>query len=171
MGSNPACSVLEIHDGEYLWQWSRLEIRLNGFRRSTNHTTKTIHHHFMLNYLSAITLSYRNIKQATYQLFKLQFKHRGSCFLAPPHHFHTNATYITKPQTWKPNYDDTMQRAWIRLLTCLYLRFKISSNVNLLMLPSFFCHATFQLCLFCFYSWVKILMFYKEFDIFEGFTA
>ena len=27
--------VSEIHDGEDLWQWSRLEIRLNTFRRST----------------------------------------------------------------------------------------------------------------------------------------
>ena len=34
-GSNLACSVLEIHDGEDLWQWSQLEIRLNAFCRST----------------------------------------------------------------------------------------------------------------------------------------
>ena len=34
-GSNPARGVLEICDGEDLWQWSRLEIRLNAFRRST----------------------------------------------------------------------------------------------------------------------------------------
>ena len=33
--SNPACDVSEIRDGEDLWQWSRLEIRLNSFRRST----------------------------------------------------------------------------------------------------------------------------------------
>ena len=33
--SNPACSVLEIRDSEDLLQWSRLEIRLNTFRRST----------------------------------------------------------------------------------------------------------------------------------------
>ena len=32
-GSNPAVS--EIRDGENFWQWSRLEIRLNTFRRST----------------------------------------------------------------------------------------------------------------------------------------
>ena len=31
-GSN---GVSEIRDGEDLWQWSRLEIRLNAFRRST----------------------------------------------------------------------------------------------------------------------------------------
>ena len=35
VGSNPACGVSEICDGEDLWQWSRLEIRLNAFRRST----------------------------------------------------------------------------------------------------------------------------------------
>ena len=34
-GSNPACDVSEIRDGEDPWQWSRLEIRLNAFRRST----------------------------------------------------------------------------------------------------------------------------------------
>ena len=34
-GSNPARGVSEIRDGEDLWQWSRLEIRLNTFRRST----------------------------------------------------------------------------------------------------------------------------------------
>ena len=34
-GSNPARGVPEIRDGEDLWQWSRLEIRLNAFRRST----------------------------------------------------------------------------------------------------------------------------------------
>ena len=34
-GSKPARSVSEIRDGEDLWQWSRLEIRLNTFRRST----------------------------------------------------------------------------------------------------------------------------------------
>ena len=34
-GSNPARGVTKIRDGEDLWQWSRLEIRLNAFRRST----------------------------------------------------------------------------------------------------------------------------------------
>ena len=34
-GSNPARNVLEIHDGEDLWQWSRMEPRLNAFRLST----------------------------------------------------------------------------------------------------------------------------------------
>ena len=34
-GSNPARGVSEIRDGEDLWQWPRLEIRLNFFRRST----------------------------------------------------------------------------------------------------------------------------------------
>ena len=34
-GSNPARGVLEIRDGEDIWQGSRLEIRLNAFRRST----------------------------------------------------------------------------------------------------------------------------------------
>ena len=33
--SNPAYGVLEIRDGKDLWQWSRLEIKLNAFRRST----------------------------------------------------------------------------------------------------------------------------------------
>ena len=34
-GSNPAHGLSEIRDGEDLWQWSQLEIRLNAFRRST----------------------------------------------------------------------------------------------------------------------------------------
>ena len=34
-GSNPAWSVSEIHDGEDLWQWSWLKIRLNTFHQST----------------------------------------------------------------------------------------------------------------------------------------
>ena len=33
--SNPARGVSEIRDGEDLWEWSRLEIKLNIFRRST----------------------------------------------------------------------------------------------------------------------------------------
>ena len=32
-GSNPAASVLEICDGESLWQWSPLEIRVNAFHK------------------------------------------------------------------------------------------------------------------------------------------
>ena len=42
-GSNPARVVSEIRDGEDLWQWSWLEIRLR--LSSVNHTTKTIYHH------------------------------------------------------------------------------------------------------------------------------
>ena len=33
--SNPAHGVAEIRDGENLWQWPQLEIRLSAFRRST----------------------------------------------------------------------------------------------------------------------------------------
>ena len=41
-GSNPAHGGLEIRDGEDLLQWSRLEIRLNAFRRSTIHQKQFI---------------------------------------------------------------------------------------------------------------------------------
>ena len=34
-GANPAHGLSEIRDGEDLWQWSRLKIRLNAFLRST----------------------------------------------------------------------------------------------------------------------------------------
>ena len=34
-GSNSALGVSKIRDGEDLWQWSRLKIRLNACRRST----------------------------------------------------------------------------------------------------------------------------------------
>ena len=43
-GSNPACGVSEICDGENFWQWSRLEIRCKRLS-SVNHSAKTIHHH------------------------------------------------------------------------------------------------------------------------------
>ena len=33
--SNPARGVVEIRDGENLWQWSQLKITLNAIRRST----------------------------------------------------------------------------------------------------------------------------------------
>ena len=46
-GSNPARGVSEIRDGEDLWQWSRLEIRLNTFRRST-----IPHHQFINSFLA-----------------------------------------------------------------------------------------------------------------------
>ena len=45
IGSNPARKVSKIRDGEDLWQWSQLEIRLNPFHRSTiqqKKFTKTI---------------------------------------------------------------------------------------------------------------------------------
>ena len=35
VGSIPACGASEIRDGEDIWQWTRLKIRLNAFRRST----------------------------------------------------------------------------------------------------------------------------------------
>ena len=34
-GSTPTRGVSKIRDGEDLWKWSRLELRLNAFRRST----------------------------------------------------------------------------------------------------------------------------------------
>ena len=39
-GSNPARGVSEIRDGDDLWQWSHLEIRLRFW--SVNYTTETI---------------------------------------------------------------------------------------------------------------------------------
>ena len=56
-GSNLARGVSEIRDGEDLWQWSRLEIRLNVFRRSTIPQRQfiiiiiiiIIHHHHLDN--------------------------------------------------------------------------------------------------------------------------
>ena len=43
-GSNPARGVSEIRDDEDLWQRSRLEIRLNAFRRSTITQKQFIHY-------------------------------------------------------------------------------------------------------------------------------
>ena len=42
-GSNPVRGVLEICDGENLWQWFRLEIRRKRLSW-VNHSAKTIHH-------------------------------------------------------------------------------------------------------------------------------
>ena len=41
-GSSPARGVLEIHNGDDLWQWFRLEIRLNAFLGSTIPQTRFI---------------------------------------------------------------------------------------------------------------------------------
>ena len=43
-GSSPACGVSEIRDGEHLWQWSQLEIRLNTFCQLTIPQNNSIHH-------------------------------------------------------------------------------------------------------------------------------
>ena len=53
--SHPAPGVSEIRDGEDLWQWSQLEIRLNAFHH--NHTTKTIHHHHHHDHFFVLILS------------------------------------------------------------------------------------------------------------------
>ena len=52
-GSNPARGVSEIPVGEDLWQWFRLEIRLNAFRRSTIPQKQFI---MMITSESAITI-------------------------------------------------------------------------------------------------------------------
>ena len=46
-GSNPARGVLEICDGENLWQWSRLELKLKSFRRSTIPQKQFIRYNFL----------------------------------------------------------------------------------------------------------------------------
>ena len=54
-GSNPAHGVSGTLDGEYLGKWSRLEIRLNAFRRSTIPQKQfiiTIIKYFMTNFFS-----------------------------------------------------------------------------------------------------------------------
>ena len=55
-GSNPARGASEIRDGEDLGQWSRLEIRLNAFRRSTKTIHHHHHHHFLL--IRSVRISY-----------------------------------------------------------------------------------------------------------------
>ena len=46
-GSNPVRGVLEIRDGEDVWQWSWLEIKLNAFCVSTiSQKQFIIHHHY-----------------------------------------------------------------------------------------------------------------------------
>ena len=60
-GSNPAHGVSEIRDGEDLWQWSRLEIRLK-LLLLVNHFAKTTHHHHHHHHqVSNLLTSYRMI--------------------------------------------------------------------------------------------------------------
>ena len=54
VGSNPAHGVSEIRDGENLGQWSRLEIRLNVFHRSTISQTKQLELRAINNYVPLI---------------------------------------------------------------------------------------------------------------------
>ena len=56
-GSNLAHGVSEIRDGEDLWPWFRLEIRLKCLS-SVNRTTKTIHHHQFIS--ESLQLSSKN---------------------------------------------------------------------------------------------------------------
>ena len=51
-GSNPARGLSEIRDGEDLWQWSRVEIRLDAFPRSTIPQNQFIIFIFIINALS-----------------------------------------------------------------------------------------------------------------------
>ena len=56
--SNPAPVVSEIREGEDLWQWLRMEIRLNAFRRSIipqKQFKKTIHQ-FKINVRTDLTV-------------------------------------------------------------------------------------------------------------------
>ena len=84
-GSNPARGVLEIRDGEDLWQWSRLERRLNAFRRSTISQKQLIiiitpsslperHHFWMVFKVTESSWSnsvYQILCIKTYPLFKI----------------------------------------------------------------------------------------------------
>ena len=56
--SNPARGLSEILDDESLWQWSRLEIRLNSFHRLII-PQKTIHHrHHFANFSRSVQLTF-----------------------------------------------------------------------------------------------------------------
>ena len=83
-GSNPARGVSGIRNGEDLWQWSRLEIRL-GQPSLVNHTTKAIHHHHhhqVVNHLvfykrklvyCACIFQQVNVILTLYEVFLLKF--------------------------------------------------------------------------------------------------
>ena len=58
-GWNPAPGVSEIPDGEDLWQWSWLEIRLNAFRRSTIPHKQFIINSFILSNFNYCPLVWR----------------------------------------------------------------------------------------------------------------
>ena len=58
-GSSPACCVSEICNGENLWQWSWLEIRLNILL--VNQLANTIHQFIFLSIACIILVFFYNI--------------------------------------------------------------------------------------------------------------
>ena len=66
-GSNHAPGVSEIQDGEDLWQWFRLEIRVNTFRRST------IPQKIFINSIQFITRQCQKWKLTRPSMFKTCF--------------------------------------------------------------------------------------------------
>ena len=59
-GSNPAHGMSEIWDGEDLWQWSRLEIRLNAFCQSTIPQKQKWNQSMIAYYRVEIYVSFKN---------------------------------------------------------------------------------------------------------------
>ena len=96
-GSNHACCVSEIRDGEDLWQWYWLEIRLNAFRRST-----IIRKQFINSKNSSVQLSYFLILFLTLFQILLFFSNNPSSWIKKTHPFSfTIITFYVCTHFWR----------------------------------------------------------------------
>ena len=101
VGSNPACGVSEIRNSLDLWQRSRLEIKLNTFRRSTipqkqfifiitsPKCVKTLSYFkslciiFMLNCCKYFEQKIKQFNQKCFNIFRLKYVRGGKIFQFP----------------------------------------------------------------------------------------
>ena len=86
-GSNPAGGVSEIRDGEDLWQWSQLEIRLNAFRQSTipqNNSSSSSSSSSLSSSSSSLTSFSIQSAALVHSETKLRLNFTNWCYLLPP---------------------------------------------------------------------------------------
>ena len=76
-GSNPAHGMSQIRDGEDLWQWSRLEIRLNAFYQSTIPQKQLIIIIIISTVTDLISITKSEVKPRTEKFRFLQFEKFG----------------------------------------------------------------------------------------------
>ena len=76
----PICGVLDICDVENLWQWFRLELRLNTFRRCLEIMEEINHHHYSYaEFADHKPCGKGDIKLSIYHLNSHNHQIKGSC--------------------------------------------------------------------------------------------